>query len=243
MTLITYHGHQLTAINFFSFSASQKSPTTSSPSQVSLYPLYQNSTANHTSQDPTTLPSNKLHHSTSQNTMTNTNNSQRAALQAITSLQQKSTNISSTFANYAKHQTAGQVLNGLETPEQIQTIKQELVEDSFEIEALLHSCTGLGGEIDIISQSYKSSLVEIERLKQELARKNAVIEERDATHRDIGSRYQSQERQNPRARRLTLRYRWQLPCIQNMSNSKNSIIHPSNAINKFTSIPATPKLP
>jgi hypothetical protein len=158
-----------------------KSPTTSSPSQLSLNQSVK--TLPQITHPKTPPPSHQTNPAiqTSQNTMTNINTSQHAALQALTSLQQKSTNISSTFTDYAKNQTAGQVLTGLETSEQVDKLKRELVEDSFEIESLLHSCTDLGGEISIISQSFENSLVEIECLRQELARKNAVIEERDAT--------------------------------------------------------------
>jgi hypothetical protein len=105
-------------------------------------------------------------------------NEQRAARQAVADLQRKTSEISSTFANYLKHTTEDQVFGSPVVPEQIAGEIQDLVGDSWEINSLLQKCTGLGGDTHAI---FHNTVVQIWRLKAELVRRNAVVVENDPT--------------------------------------------------------------
>jgi hypothetical protein len=63
-------------------------------------------------------------------------------------------------------------------PKQIAGKIHDLVGDSFEINRLLQKCTGLGGDTNAI---FNNTVIQIWRLKEELAKRNAVIVENDPT--------------------------------------------------------------
>jgi hypothetical protein len=109
----------------------------------------------------------------------------QAAFQAITDLKQKSSSISAALQNYVNHETTEQIWTELTTTDDMDQFRRDLVEDRFEVDRLLKSCTGLDGEINTISKSFDDTLLHINRIASEKQRVELQVGELNTTKQDL----------------------------------------------------------
>jgi hypothetical protein len=109
----------------------------------------------------------------------------QAAFQATTDLKQKSSSISAALQNYVNHETTEQIWTELTTTDDMDQFRRDLVEDRFEVDRLLKSCTGLDGEINTISKSFDDTLLHINRIASEKQRVELQVGELNTTKQDL----------------------------------------------------------